>query len=249
MRTLTVADLRLALDNLFTTPARLDLFKQTAAFMVYGAELDALRPELPLTLKGSRPMVKDLDAADERHDGLGGALWLLAECIKKLPSTSAELFQKAERIQSVFIPNLSALRAKYKKEAQTAKANRPKAVEMKADLESIPTPDGRTAYAWVIEFLDSGDELGQLIDERSKVEAGEPGPEVIATRTRALAAVTRARALIAEEVERTSKLPKNTEAILFGYFDTLAAFRTNAKNDEEAPPAPPAAPVAAEGPK
>lgn len=249
MRTLTVADFRLALDNLYTAPERFALFKQTAAFTVYGAELDALRAELPLTLKGNRPMAKELDAADDAHDGFGGALWLLTESIKRHPGASEELKRKGERVQSDFIPGLGALREKYKKEAAVAQANRPKAIEMEADLKGIPTPDGRTAYHWVIEFLDSGDKLGQLIDARSKVEAGEPGPELLLARSRALGAVAKARALVAEEAEKGGKLPKNAEAILFGYFDSLADFRAKAKGDEEAPPPPPAAPAPEETPK
>ena len=55
---------------------------------------------------------------------------------------------------------------------------------MEAELKSVPTPDGRTAYDWVIEFLDSGDKVGQLIDERSKVEAGELGLHFALSRMR-----------------------------------------------------------------
>jgi len=250
MKTLTAADIRVALDNLFSDPARFDLFKKTAAYTVYGADLEAIRADLPLKLKGSRAKAKELDEGDIDHDDLGSALWLLAEAIKKHPRISAALKEKAERLQSEFIPNLAALQAKYKKEAQAAKANRPKAIELKAELETIPTPDGRTVYAWVVDFLDSGDKLGSLLDDRSKAEADEPGPELIRTRTRALAAISRARDLVAEEAQRKTSLPKNAEAILFGYFDTLAAFRSNPKNDhEEAPPPPPITPAPTDTPR
>jgi len=249
MRTLTAADFRIGLDNLLTTPERFSLFKQTAAYTVYGEELSGVRAELPLRLKGNRPLAKDLDVADGHHDDLGGALWHLGESIKRHPNVSAELKEKAERIQTHFVPSLSTLRAKYKEEVQAAKANRPKAIEMEAELKSVPTPDGRTAYHWVIEFLESGDKLGQLLDDRSKVEAGEPGPELLRVRTRALTAVTKARALVAEEAAKGTKLPKHAEAILFGYFDTLADFRSKTKDEDEEPPPPPAVPAPAEGPK
>ena len=239
MRTLTAADVRLGLDNLFTSPVRLDLFKQTAAYLIYGAALDSVRIELPFTVKGNRPLAKDLKVADQFHDDLGSALFLLTDSIKTHPSISPLLKQKAERVQTHFIPNLGVLQAKYKREVESAKANRNHAIELKAELESIPTPDGRTAHDWVVEFLDSGDKLGQLIDARSAVQADEPGPEVLLARTRALTMLTKARHLVAEEAKETSKLPKNAEAIIFGYFDTLAEFRSNAKNDtDEAPPAP-----------
>jgi hypothetical protein len=114
---------------------------------------------------------------------------------------------------------------------------------MEADMKSVPTPDGRTVYDWVVEFLDSGDHIATLLDGRSKVEADEPGVELALNRARALGLVTKARALVAEEAEKSAKLPKNAEAIVFGYFDTLAAFRTKASNDEEPPP--PAAPAPA----
>ena len=112
-------------------------------------------------------------------------------------------------------------------------------------MKSVPTPDGRTAYDWVVEFLDSGDQIATLLDARSKVEADEPGMEIVLNRTRALGLITKARALVAEEAEKSAKLPKNAEAIVFGYFDTLAAFRTAATSDDQEQPPPAAPPPAA----
>jgi hypothetical protein len=125
-----------------------------------------------------------------------------------------------------------------------ASFNRTKVVELESDLKSVPTPDGRTAYDWVVEFLDSGDHIATLLDARSKVEADEPGVELALDRARALGLVTKARALVGEEAAKSAKLPKNAEAIVFGYFDTLAAFRSTVKNDDQEPP-PPAAPAPA----
>jgi hypothetical protein len=242
--TLTAADLRVALDNIFSDPGRLDLFKTTAAYIVYGTELDEVRGLLPLVVKGNRPLAKDLGTADVHHDGLGQALWLLTEALKTHPGIDATLRDKAGRIQAQFIPSRAMLNAKYKKEAQVAAFNRSKVVEMEADLKSVPTPDKRTAYEWVVEFLDSGDHIGTLLDGRSKVEADEPGVELILNRTRALGLVTKARALVGEEAAKSAKLPKNAEALVFGYFDTLASFRSTVKNDDQEPPPPAAPPVA-----
>ena len=112
---ITEAVLRIALDNLFSDPDRFNLFKSTAAYIVYGAELDEVRPLLPLNVKGNRPMAKDLSTADISHDNLGNALWLLMESIKTHPGIDSVLREKATRIQSQFIPSLAMLKAKYKK--------------------------------------------------------------------------------------------------------------------------------------
>jgi hypothetical protein len=241
---ITAADLRIALDNLFSDPARLNLFKTTAAFVVYGAEMDAIRTSLPLIVKGNRPLAKDLNTADIHHDSLGSAIWLLTEALKTHPSIDSTLRDKVSRIQAQFIPNMAVLTAKYKKEAQVAALNRSKVPDFEADLRSIATPDGRTLYDWVIEFLDSGDHIAKLLDARSKVEANEPGVELVMNRTKALTLVSKARELVAEEAKKSSTLPKNAEAIVFGYFDTLASFRSSAKNNDQEPP-PPAAPAPA----
>lgn len=241
---ITAADLRIALDNLFGDPARLNLFKTTAAYVVYGAELDAIRGSLPLVLKGNRPLAHELGTADDRHDSFGNALWLFTEALKTHPGLESALRDKASQIQAQFIPNLGMLTAKYKKEAQVAAVNRSKVPDFEADMRSISTPDGRTVYDWVIEFLDSGDHIATLLDARSRVEADEPGVELIANRTKALTLVTKARELVAEEARKSSTLPKNAEAILFGYFDTLASFRSTAKDNDQEPP-PPAAPAPA----
>lgn len=243
-QSLTAADLRVGLDNLFSDLVRLDLFKTTAAYIVYGADLDGIRSLLPLVLRGNRPLAKDLGTADDHHDGLGNAIWLFTEALKTHPGVDSAIRDKAARIQAQFIPSLAMLQAKYKKEAQIAAANRAKLADMQADMQNIPTPDGRTVYDWVVEFLDSGDQIAALLEGRSKVEADEPGVELVLNRTRALSLVTKARALVAEEAEKSAKLPKNAEAIIFGYFDTLATFRSTAKNDDQAPP-PPVAPGSA----
>jgi hypothetical protein len=67
-------------------------------------------------------------------------------------------------------------------------------------------------------------------------DAAEPGEELVSNRTRVLSLVTKARELEAEEAKKSATLPKNAEAIIFGYFDTLAAFRTTAKIDDRDPP-------------
>lgn len=243
---LTVADFRLALDNLFTDPARLALFKQTAAYIIYGAELNTVRSQLPLILAGNRPLAEHLAFADGDHDGIGSALYTFADAILMHPFLSPELKDTARNIQAQFVPARSVLQATYKKEAATAQANRPKLNAMEASLKDVPTPDKQTAYQWVETFLDAGDKIGQLLVERSKQEAEETHPELTRIRVNVWSLVSKARRTVAEEVKRNPSLPRNTDAILFGFFDTLSDFRKAGKKDEE-PPAAPEAPAAEGG--
>lgn len=243
MDNLTVADYRLALDNLFNDPARLSLFQQCAAHTIYGAELKSIRSQLPLVLSGNRPLSLDLGFADDNHDGVGSALLTLAEAILEHPFVSPALKSSAHKIKSEFIPSRSVLRAPYKSEAAMAQDKRPKLAALESELKAIPTPDQRSVYDWTAEFLDAGDKIGQLLGERATQEAEEANPELTRIRVNVWSLVTKARRTVAEEVKRNKALPRNAEAIIFGYFDTLAAFRSKAKKDE-APPDAPAVPGA-----
>lgn len=243
MDNLTVADYRLALDNLFSDPARFSLFQQSAAHIIYGAELNSIRSQLPLVLSGNRPLALDLGFADDIHDAAGGAVITLADAILEHPFVPSTLKTTAHKIKSEFISSRSVLRAPYKSEAAMAQDKRPKLAAMESELKDIPTPDKRSAYDWIAEFLDAGDKIGQLLANRSVQEASEANPELSRIRVNVWSLVSKARRTMAEEVKRNKALPRNAEAIVFGYFDTLSAFRSKAKKDD-APPEPEPAPGA-----
>jgi hypothetical protein len=245
MQNLTLGDLVRALKDLFTT--RLAAFQTTTTFALYGPMLSARRSAieaLPEALTSNRPKAALLAESDIRHDGFGAALWYLFEAILRHPKCSPELKAAVLRARQKFIPKLGVLKDSYADEANAAHKHRPALAELEADLKLIKTPDGATAYEWVSQFLDEGDTIGQLLSDRAFIEAGSDGAAAAASlRASTIGLLGRARDALRDEVTYNPALPRNIEAVVFGYFDVLQRFREENATSAE-PPAPPAQPAA-----
>jgi hypothetical protein len=244
MQNLTIKDVFLGLSDLLT--ARLDTFKTTRTYVLYEPmlteKLVALKA-IPASLIEDRPLAGLLAEVDGRHDGLGAAVWFITEAILRHSKASPELKAAAERIRKAFIPRLAVLRLPYATEAAAAKQNRDLLASFEKDLKAIPTPDQATLYDWVVAFLNEGDELDKLLSSRALIKAGTPS-DVHVLRGTTIGLVGRARAALADEVAYSPALPRNLEALLFGYFDVLNQFRQAASTTAQSePPPPPPAPA------
>ncbi len=153
-----------------------------------------------------------------------------------VPSISPEHRAAAQRIRDAFIPRKAALSDSYAEEAAAAKRNRSKLAERKADLELFPVPGGATLYDWALAFLDQGDALDNLLNQRSLVNVGQS--------TRATAAALRSdtvgilyqfRAALRAEIEDKG-LPVELEGQIFSYLDELSARRPSKKSVAKAEP-------------
>jgi hypothetical protein len=242
MRHLTLGDLKLGLNDLFET--RKSHLYATEMGKAYGALLEIKRAAinaLPESLTSGRPLSDQLVETDAEHDGWGGALWHLTECILRLPSASPELKAKAIRIRAAFIAKLGVLRDSWADEAAAADKNRPKAKDLEADMKSIPTPTGDTVEAWVLAFLGAGTKLGQLLSDRAVIEAaGLEGGEIASLRMTTIGLLGRFRTGIADEMAGRPDLPRNLDALIFGFFDELNDRRVKAVKVEGTQNAPPA---------
>lgn len=238
MKNLSIFDVKHGLDNLFNTAERHDLFKTTLAYALFASDLQAILGALPNERPEDRPFARQLVAGDRRHDGCGGAVWFFGEAVLKQPDISEERKSKILELRDEFIPGLSVLKDSYADEVAAAKRNREKLSKYEVDLKSFPTPDGRSLYDWMVDFVDAGDALGALLNQRAGANAQYLGVDAGDLRRRAISLLSEARAIVETEVRRNKSLPGNTEAILFGYFDMLSDFRADAKNAEA--PAPPA---------
>jgi hypothetical protein len=236
MRHLTLGDIKLALANLFED--RKEYLYATEMGKSYGPLLEKKRAaidKLPDSLTSGRPLSDQLVETDAKHDGWGGALWYLLECIIRAPSASPELKAKAIRIRTAFIAKLGALRDTWADEAATAAKNRPKTEELKADLESIPTPTGETLDVWVSAFLAAGDKLGELLSDRAFIEAaGLEGAEIASLRMTTIGLVSRFRTAVLDDMAERPELPRNLDALIFGFFDELNDRRIKAAKAEVA---------------
>jgi hypothetical protein len=156
-------------------------------------------------------------------------IWCYTEAVLHVPDISDEIRAAAERVRDVFLPQRDALGDSYAGEAATAKKNRQKLAEFEADLKSLPTPDSRTLYDWVVSFIDSGDKLDELLSERSTTEAGHDGKAASELRSKTIGLLRRLREALRDEVEANDALPRDLENRVFSYVDELAAARRRRK--------------------
>jgi hypothetical protein len=197
---------------------------------------------LPAIVAG-RPLVEELDAADERHDGLGYALWHILEAYLLHPDTPPELLQAAKKIRAAFIPTLEDLVVSYPAEAKAAMDRKPELSKLKPELSMFPVAmGGATLHDWATSFLASGEAIDKLLSARADIDR-KGRKEAARLRAETIGILNRLRKNLASERKHDASLAADLDGQVFGYFDLLekTAADAQAQKAEEAPtPAPPA---------
>ncbi|MBK9261879.1 MAG: hypothetical protein IPM54_19005 [Polyangiaceae bacterium] len=231
MRNLGLGDILLGLRNL-ATERKADLLLSTTG-KLYAPKLAKQQTQLeavPEAMRGGRPLAQELAVKDEHHDGFGEAIHYYTEAIIRLPSAPQGLKDAAIRVRDAFVPKLGVLRASYANEAATAMRKRPLLDSLKADLQAIavPHPAGATMLDWATAFIDAGDDIDKLLNDRSLVGTDTLGTPVLKIRTTTLGLLSRFRAALIDEIEEDTSLPRDLEARVFSYFDQLQKTRDEA---------------------
>lgn len=230
MRTLTIDDLFLGLKDLLSS-RRTDL-EASAIGRAYAPQLASRVAQLEdvAERKTTRPNAAELGKADDDHDGFGQGIWLYTEAAIVTPGISENARSAAQRIREAFIPVRSVLSDSYAEEAARAKKNRSRVAELENDLKSLPVPDGKSLYDWVIGFLDAGDSLDRLLSERSTAEAtASTGTSSTVLRATTIGLLRRLREALRDEVSANADLPRDLEQRVFAYIDELANRRERNK--------------------
>jgi hypothetical protein len=239
MQNLTVGDLSLGLANLATV--RKPHVDGCASGLLYGpilAEKQSAIETLPEALRGGRPLAEALGHTDHEHDALGGALWNYTGAILGAPTSTPHQRAAAQRIRDAFIPSKATLADSYAEEAAAAKKNRAKLVERKADLELFPLPDGKSLYDWASAFLDRGDALDDLLNQRSMADVGQSHRKMAARlRSETIGLLFQFRSTLRAEIAH-KKLSADLEGYIFSYFDELSERRPSKKAKPTETPAP-----------
>ncbi len=245
MYRLTLGDLKLGLKDLLLV--RSEELKQSAFGGLYLPLLTAKRAAieaLPEAMTSGLPLAAQLAETDDEHDGLGGAIWFLTEAVFRHPSLTPALREATAAIRAAFVPELSVLRKPHADEAAAAHNHRSELTRLEAELKLVTVPGGQTLYAWVSDFLDKGDKLGELLALRGQSKAGvENAKQAASLRAGTIGLLGRLRSSIQDEVVGGAKLPEGYEAKLFATFDELQKRREEAAHrkaaaEEATTPAP-----------
>lgn len=227
MRSLNLGYLKLGLDDLLSTRAPLLLSCQSGT--LYKPMLEAKQQQinaLPESLLGKKPLAQELGDTDDTHDGAGNALWFICEAVLQSPLSTPEQTAAAQRVRKAMIPNRAIVKAAFPVEASQAKLNREKLPGLKADLESLPFPGGKTAYDMAELFVSSGEKLDTLLSGRATLEANVALREQVhGLRMQTLGLLGNFRSALQDELADNAGLPRNLEELIFGYLDELSAQR------------------------
>jgi hypothetical protein len=242
MRNLTLGDLKIGLKDFFDNRAVHFLLTKMGAS--YGPLIEAKRTAvdaLPPSLTGGRPLADELSDTDAWHDGFGYAIRKVCEAILDLPTASPELKKAVQEAITTFVPVVRALHDTYGDEAAVAHKNRVHLERLEASLKSISVPTGETLHDWVKAFLDAGDQLGKLLSGRALIEAGTySAAEITSLRMSTIGLIRRFRDGVADEMAARTDLPRNLDALIFGYFDELSDRRAKAPKSQVPVDPPPA---------
>ncbi len=229
MRNLLLEDLLLGLNDLLDK--RVALLRSSATGRTYEpllvAQRDAIQA-LPEAARHGAPLAEQLAEKDARHDAFGAAIYYMTEAYLRLEAYEPDAAARARAVREAFIPALSELRASYPTEAAAATRRTPKLDTMKAELKQFPVMGG-TLYKWVKEYVKAGKELEELYSDRSMARAERPSDRGPAgtLRGQTIGLLTRARAMMQDELEANKDLPRDLVERTFGYFDELSLTRAS----------------------
>lgn len=236
MHYITLISLYLALKDLLTK--RLTALQSFSAGAAQVQFLTMMRDDiaaLPAVVEG-RPLVEELDAADERHDALGYAGWHFVEAYLQHPDTPPAVLAAAKQIRAAFLPTIEDLVASYPAEAKAAMERKPDLVSLKPQLDLFPVATDKpgvyaTLHSWVSAFLQAGENIDTLLSARADIDA-KGRKEASRLRAEAIGMLNRLRKSLAFEMKRNPNLPADLDAQVFGYFDQQeqAAAAANAQS-------------------
>jgi len=217
MRHISLGNLLLGLEDLLTKRAAplLSFEAGKASIKTLTTRRDAIAA-LPPDLTG-RPLAQELSRIDAEHDGLGGAIWFLAEAYLRLPGATPAMIDAIHKIRAAFIPSLDVLKARYDAEAQAAKEHASALSTLKAELSAFPVVGG-TLLDWATGFIAAGKQLDTLLSQRADAKDRKAASTL---RNEILAKLNRLRDDLADALKDDPSLPRDLEDQVFGYLDLL----------------------------
>lgn len=221
---LTLGDLKLILEDLFKKHhLALNSCKAGEIYEPLLRNRFERLSAIPNVLIRERPLAEELDSADIRHDSGATRLRNTTKAAIDDPLTEPEIREAAERIQRDLIPSLSITKASYATEAANAKERRKLLDERASDLKLFPLPGGKTLYDAAVQFLDAGEEIGELLSARATVEATneQDRSEIVLLRGELIGLLGRLKQTLADEMESNASLPRDLSIQLFAYAEQL----------------------------
>jgi hypothetical protein len=187
----------------------------------------------------ARPLADELDDTDEDHDGYGGFVWYSMNGYLRLPEDPPEFVQDAKLVLEHFIPELAELRTSYADEASKAAERLPTLKEHEAVLKKFPVRGERTLYDIVEKFLQAGVKLSALLSERAKLNAEklenveQEQKSAVALLSETVRLIKDCRASLANDLKVAANLPRNLDALIFGFLDQLISSREEARRAKQ----------------
>lgn len=229
LQNLTPEDIRLGLTDLLED--RADALRQISSGELYHQLLKDRLAELVTTTAtpSGRSLAEEMAFVDARHDALGRAVWFYTGAYLENPLISADVRIAAARVRKEFIPFLDELRSSYADEAAKALRRKQSLPLLAADLRKFPTAEDKTLYDWVDAFLDEGENLFKLLQEKN----ASKGDHKARAAAKAIQQLERLRGTLQDEVEFNRELPRDLDAQIFGFFDELSSQRGRAEAESE----------------
>ncbi len=223
LRTTKVADLNLAPIGQGYEP----MFKSTLA------EIDALPQGL-----SAEPFRDELDVGDDLHDAFHEASQGYIDMALVCPSVSKENKAFLSDVRLHFVPDAMERVASFAKEADKARERRALLPSYELKLKAWPVAPGQSLYDWVEGYISAGEQMHSFLEKRAEV-LSKSRVEARRLRSLALGMLRDLRRGVKSAVRFNAALPRDLEASLFSYMDTLDDMaKNNAAHKAETPAAP-----------
>lgn len=195
------------------------------------ANIDAL----PDAVK-TQPYRDELDETDDLHDDFHEAGQGYIDSALLCPAISKDDKAFLSDVRAVFLAEASERSASFVNEADKARERRAKLPAHEAKLKAWTIAPGQSLYDWIDGYVSAGEKLHTLLEKRADV-LSQSRKDARTLRSKALGMLRDLRRSIRRAVELDPALPRDLEARLFGYMDTLAAMVKSKPAEKDEPPA------------
>ncbi len=196
------------------------------------ANIDAL----PDALK-AQPYRDELDEADDLHDDFHESGQGYIDSALLCPAISKDDKTFLAEVRAVFLAEAGERSATFVNEADKARERRAKLPAYEVKLKAWTVAPGQSLHDWIDGYIAAGEKLHTLLEKRADV-LSQSRKDARILRSKALGILRDLRRSIRRAVELDPALPRDLEARIFGYMDTLSAMIKSKPAEKDEPGAP-----------
>lgn len=182
------------------------------------------------------PLSELLKLLDKSHDQWARTIHFLLRAAEECPTMPESTAKTVELIRERYMSGLNEIRDPYGVEAQRGRERAQKLPGDQAALTALATPDGRTLFDWVSNYVDAGKSIGGGLSGRAdQLASSGDASQAGKLRSELIGLYGELRAAIRLQLKAQADLPRTLEDDILGNFDELQRLAVQRRKKAQPP--------------